>query len=341
MKAAIIALFFCLSARAWAQPPELLRNARIALRLDSGKVLIVGGSIEKKSGQDLYDRTMEQLPHEPGHSPLQPIEEIFLVSAAYMAQFRIDPATNWRAGDRWVVYTAAGSPLPVVIESISFGYYCGGIGGYATALAHFENPGIANTVAGLRAEAYLAAPVRGLSGVSERPMVPAGPTDASLDEELLNYARRIVGSDDWEATWPGAHEVNHNFLNSGNLKFEGHFYDWRSPGSKPLIFAELFWRDEKNSAVFAANAVLDGTSPKNVLAFDTNPGRLMRFQEVALDLNNWKPQEPGAFLNSWAIGARQFVLMASYGYEGFSVELMELVPGKGLVPAGISFGSGC
>lgn len=38
---------------------------------------------------------------------------------------------------------------------------------------------------------------------------------------------------------------------------------------------------------------------------------------------------------------QRFVLIHSQGYEGSSVELLEIVSGKGLVSTGIQFGSGC
>ena len=55
----------------------------------------------------------------------------------------------------------------------------------------------------------------------------------------------------------------------------------------------------------------------------------------------WKLDEPGVFLNAWKIGNRCFVLSHNSGYEAFGVELVELVPGKGLVPVGPGIGAGC
>jgi hypothetical protein len=54
------------------------------------------------------------------------------------------------------------------------------------------------------------------------------------------------------------------------------------------------------------------------------------------------PFEPGGyFRGTWQIGTRTFVLTNETGYEGFSVALMELIKGKGLVPAGPGFAAGC
>ena len=55
--------------------------------------------------------------------------------------------------------------------------------------------------------------------------------------------------------------------------------------------------------------------------------------------NTWDEYEP-VFRNAWVIGNRRFVLKLTRYYEGFATELMELVPGKGLVPTGIFYGDG-
>jgi hypothetical protein len=55
--------------------------------------------------------------------------------------------------------------------------------------------------------------------------------------------------------------------------------------------------------------------------------------------NTWDEYEP-VFRNAWVIGNRRFVLKFTRYYEGFATELMELVPGKGLVPTGIFYGDG-
>jgi hypothetical protein len=331
-------------AQAQTQPPALLKNARIALRLDTGRVLIVGGSIVlKEKAESLYSQSMETLPETPGYSPLQPIEKIMRVSPDYMRRFKTDPETIWKAGDRWTIYTGAGVPLPAVIESISFGYYCGGISGYATAVARFEDPRVVNIVAGLRSGEYLAAPAPGLPSVSVQPLTPVNIQHDSAainvaEKALLELGRKIVGDEDWQAE--GSDEVrrmNRAWLTS-DLRHSVRVLQWRLTGRTPLLLMESVWTDN-GKPVFAGNGVIEEGSPLAILAFEPGPAKMMRVPEIMFD--GWQRSEAGAFLNAWSVGKRLFVLLHSVGYEGFSVELMEIVPGKGFVPTGIAFGAGC
>jgi hypothetical protein len=347
MRRAIAAAVASMALQAQTAPTGMLKDVRIALRLDSGKVFIIGGSLAaKKRDESIFDQSANLKPLQPGHARLQPFEEFFLARPGDLSRLEITPETSRHAGDRWQIYTGAGPELTVVVESIALSGYCGGLGGYAAALAHFVNPGTANVVAGLRAEEYLAAPFGILKGVSEHPLETAELSDsfgisAKLDDVLLRRARSEVKTDDWQPLGPQARQLNHTLLNSTSLQCEKHYQYWRVSSTEILALVEAGWRDEIGSAVFGANAVVNVKSPSTILAFDTNPGVLMRAGEVADDLATWKREEPGAFLNAWTIGTRRLILMYQRGYEGSRVELKELVPGQGFVPTGIEFGGGC
>jgi hypothetical protein len=312
-----VCLTLLVCAMGQAQPP----GARVALRLGGDEVLIVGDEL-KLDPDGSYKPAMEALPKASGASPFQPIEDI------YRSKPPGDTAAPARNGDPWLLYTGAGAPVSVAIDSPAFGYYCGGIGGYAAALARFDKPADADAIAGLRSGEYLAAPSPGLGQVSTNPLVPVD----SLREPELSGALSLA-----MAQWEGKYEVTDDW--ALGLRYEDHLLRWRVPGRNPLLFIEAIWRDGKGAAVTGATAVVEeGTF--TVLAFDPRLGKLMRTPET-VSTGGWQRPESGVFLNAWAVGNRRFVLVYTQGYEGFSVELKELIPGKGLVPASVAFGAGC
>lgn len=130
------------------------------------------------------------------------------------------------------------------------------------------------------------------------------------------------------------------FLTNAQIRYEAHLLRWRLPGGMPLLLAEVVWKDEKGIVIFGATAVTEEASALRLLDFDPRIGVLTRIPEIANE-GGWQYPESGVFLNAWAIGGRRLVLRTLRGYEGFSVELPELVPGKGFVPTSLSFGAGC
>jgi hypothetical protein len=91
--------------------------------------------------------------------------------------------------------------------------------------------------------------------------------------------------------------------------------------------------------VFAASAIVEEGDPLNILWIDSSESKLMRAGEM--QNAEWTLEDPGPFLNAWKIGDRYFILLKRRGLEAFSVELMELVSGQGLVPTGLGYSAGC
>ncbi len=331
-----------LAANLTSANAEVPENVRIALRLSSGKVLMIGGELKRRPGVDYrrIDRAMESSLPIAGQSQFQPMEQIVRVSPGYLSRFRIEPTTTWRTGDRWILYTGAGRAVPVAIDFPVSG------GAYEAVLASIVSPADQGLVEGLRSEAYLTAPVGALREVSTRPLVPVdvGYEDlltTKVAAILLERAKKTVADESWKADQPEAVAMNRRFRTSSKLREKGRLQRWAIPGRKPLLFAEWVWSDEKGAALFAATAVLEESAGKVpvVLDFDPRYAEMMRIPEF-LGEGGWEQPELPAFLNAWAIGNSRFVLRYTRGYEGFIVELLELVPGKGLLPTRISFGSG-
>jgi hypothetical protein len=158
---------------------------------------------------------------------------------------------------------------------------------------------------------------------------------------LLALGRKTVGDENWKAERSDeTRRMDREFLTGTNLRVESRTQRWNLPGSKPLLFLETVWRDQNDKPLFGADAIVEQSAASTILSFDAREGELMRVTET-ISTGGWRPPESGVFLNAWAIGGRRFVLVYTVGYEGFSVELKEIVPGKGLVPTGIAFGAGC
>ena len=330
----------------------LFRDVRIALRFGSDQVLLIGGEIRGPAVDGiLYDKAIEKFPRSTHYARLEPGGLIFAVPPQYISRYRFEPDTKWKAGDRWKLYPGAGPPVTVVIQELAIVFYCGGIGGYAAAIAGFENPDAANSIAGLRAGEYLASPGVGLAGVSEMPMIPVWaekemePTVA-LRRLLFSHALGVLKSDS-RLTGAGRdarlqdriRRMNQAFLAGSKLEPVMRYSRWSPPGRPPLLFVEALWTGAGNLPLFGCSAVVEQGSELRVLSFDQRQAAQMRMGEFSN--RSWKLQEPSAFLSAWKIGTRYFVLTHLSGYEGFAVQLMELVPGKGLVPVGLEYSAGC
>jgi hypothetical protein len=327
----------------------LLRDFRIALRFGSGQVLIVGGELQPHDTR-LALTMIEKLPRSTSYARLQPGEEVYLVQPDVLSRFEFKPATNWHRGARWKVYSGAGPAATVVIRQLAITLYCG-IGGYTAAIAEFESPGAATVIDGLRASEYIAAPSQELTPVAGTPFLPVDSvrelrlTDA-LGELLLQKARGIVSDQNW-AINPNAERsfadhvrrMNQSLLSGPLRDPEIRYLRWAPAGSRPLLFAEALWADDSGMPLFACDAVVEEAKELTPLAFDENRAIQMRMGEFAG--REWRLEETSPFLNVWKIGNRYFVLCRSIGYEGFQVELLELVRGKGLAPVGVKFGAGC
>ena len=183
-----------------AQPgrPErdpLFRDVRIALRFGSDQVLLVGGEIRGPSINGIvYDKSIEKFPQSAQYARLEPGGQIYAAPPQYISRFEFEPETKWNAGDRWKVYPGAGPPVTVVIQELAVVFYCGGIGGYAAAIAGFESPDAANAIAGLRAGEYLASPGDGLAAVSGLPMMPVWVQKESERTMALRPAIELAAS---------------------------------------------------------------------------------------------------------------------------------------------------
>jgi hypothetical protein len=330
----------------------LFRDVRIALRFGSDQVLLVGGEIRGPAVDGIvYDKAIEKFPRSSRYARLEPGGLIFSAPPQYISRYQFEPDTKWKAGDRWQVYPGSGPPIAVVIQDLAIVFYCGGIGGYAAAIAGFENPDAANSVAGLRAGEYLASPGVGLAAVSGMPMMPVWaekeiePTMA-LGRLLFSHALGILKSDS-RLTGAGGEarlqdrirRMNQAFLAGSKLEPAMRYFRWSPSGRPPLLFVEALWTGAGNLPLFGCSAVVEQGSALTVLSFDQSQAAQMRMGEFSN--RSWKLQEPSAFSNAWKIGNRYFVLTHLSGYEGFAVQLMELVPGKGLVPVGLEYSAGC
>jgi hypothetical protein len=353
-----LAIFFAaavLAATLSAQPSQpvgdpMFRNVRIALRFGSEQVLIVGGEIRGPySNNILDDASINKFPKATHNASLQPGEIIYLVPAQDLNHFQFEPDTKWRVGDRWKLHPGAGPPVTVVIQELAVILYCGGIGGYAAAIATFEGQDAANSIAGLRASEYLATPGQELAAASGAPLMPVegqGESTRALGQILLSQARGIVKNADWmidpntrKNLADRTRRMNQLFLTGARLEPEIRYSRWSPPGRAPLLFVEALWIDKSNLPLFACDAVVEEGNALTVLSFRATRAEYMRMREFANW--TWKLDEPGVFLNAWKIGNRCFVLSHNSGYEAFGVRLMEVVPGKGLVPVGPGFGAGC
>jgi hypothetical protein len=315
-----------------AEPPDVLKNVRLASRLGTDRVLIQGEMGQSELGYS----GLQTVPGEAGLYRTG----LLRVTPSYMATFRTEHPTNWRPGDKWKIYTGAGAAVTVVIQELVL--LPTGNGPYASAIARFEDEDTANRVSGLRASEFLATPGPGLLDLSKQPLMAFGKfTDTGkFEKALLKQGQKLVASEAWKARDEKdseARRLDRIFLGTAPLHYDIHLSRWSLPARRPLLFAEIVWKDDRGDAVFGANAVMEENEVLSILDFDPTPGENMRIKGE--HANTWDDYEP-VFLNAWAIGSRQFVLKFTRFYEGYSAELMEIVRGKGLVPTGIGYGDG-
>ena len=249
--------------------------------------------------------------------------------------------SNWRSGDRWRIYTGAGNPVTVSIQDLALEGHGDGSAA-VVAVAQFPDEDTANRVFGLRASGYLAVPGLGIDETPDRPLMPDDYFEGVVELEQLLKAhgvaivkQRQAGNDGGSAE---ALKLDKAFLDAGSFAAQTHISRWNPQGGKPLLFAEIVWQSKDGEAVFAANAIVEQGQTLEILDFDSRPAEQMRvpYNEKA---DTWHSYVP-VFLNAWVLGTHHFVLKYTQYYEGFSVDLMELVPGKGLVPTGLSYGDG-
>ena len=306
----------------------LFRDVRIALRFGSDQVLLIGGEIPVPSIERIVnDISINKFPESVHYARLQPDVPVYVVPPQFIARFEFQPDTKWQIGDRWKVYPGAGPPVPVVIREFAVILACVGIGGYAAAIADFENPDAANSIAGLRAGEYLASPDDGLAAVSGMPMMPVWEAreieqTMALGRLLFSHARGTVKSDDWmtgargeERLQDRIRQMNRLFLAGSKLEPVMRYFRWSPPGRPPLLFVEALWTGAGSLPLFACSAVVEQGNALTILSFDQIQASYMRMGEFAN--RRWELQEPGAFLNAWKIGNRYFVLTHRSGYEGF------------------------
>ncbi len=331
----------------------LFKDARIALRFGSGQVLIVGGEIRGPYNRygSLDDSSIDKSPQPTVYASMLPGELIYLVQPQDMTRFQFKPETKWRIGDRWKVYPGAGPAVTVVIRRLAVILVCGGIGGYGAAIAGFESPNVADSIDGLRASLYIAAPGQGLAGVSSTPLMPVdvwreAELTGGLGRLLFSQARGIVRNENWmiqprtEKTLADRiRQMNRLFLAGSQPQPEIRYSRWSPSGRKPLLFVEALWIDKSSLPLFACDAVVEEGKELTILSFRTTQAEDMRIGEFVNQ--TWDLNETNVFLNAWKIGTRCFVLCHHRVYEGFDVRLLELVSGKGLTLVGLGFAAGC
>jgi len=241
-----------------AEAPDLLKNARLARMLGPDRVLIQGGSLETESWEGL--------------KPLPGWPDYLLTPRAWLNRFTINPATSWRAGDRWTLHPGAGAPARLVLENLVLERK--GSDNFASAIAKFSNPEDYYRIAGLRTTEFLAFPAAGLPGVSHSPLALADENDSvkRIESLLLAKAREIVARPEWPSisTDPSDRELDQTFLTSEPFH-QVHLLQWLLPGRKPLLFIQIVWSG-KGSPLFGVNAIAEESENPAILDFDSRPG---------------------------------------------------------------------
>ncbi len=292
--AGVIVLAMAVTQTSHGQDPRtkidpLLQSARVALRLNTGEILLVGGRITQPyTGNGLLDdQAYAKLRKSPLVARQQPGDDLYLATSAEMARFTVSPATDWRPGEKWKLFLGAGQPVTVVIESLAVLINCGGTDGRAAAIARLEKTDEVDRLLGLRASGYLGAPLPGWKEVSSSPLMPV----EVLEEARLSYeigkaltarARKVVTGDNWLANGPNERasfqlqirQMNHVFLNSPNLEPQLRYFRWNVPGRKPLLFVKALWA-VKGKPLFAAEATLEEDTVPAILSFDSSKAQLM------------------------------------------------------------------
>lgn len=323
-----LALLATVGAARAATVDPLLKDFRIALRMGPDRVLLIGGELQGYLESEEVRTVIEDFPADltaiRQRPRVAPVDDMHFASPERLAKFHFAPETLWKPGDRWQLHPGATPSVGLILEQIGFGFYCGGPGGWAIAVARYESPAKARLVAGLRAEAYLATPGSARVHVSQVPMLPlrTGPMHAAVSALLLKNSRAIIrrsSDQDLQRAFLGS------TLSPGKLTA----FRWVPPRGRAFIFASERWFDDGGRDLIEAGGVLvEGSS-------------LAIIQAGAVRAEREDMSEPFGFLNVWQIGGRNFVLTYSRGQESYEVSLDEIVPGKGLAESGLSCMEGC
>jgi hypothetical protein len=344
--AAVAACIVALAQSASTPLLPLLKDFRIAMRLDNGQILIIGGQID-----NVADTVDVPFPEErygsTRHGARSQPDSLYFVTPQHFGLFHPQPATALNVGDTWTIYAGVGAPAVAHIKRQTVNVVCGGPDGYASAVAEFDKVEVTDLMGGMRVREYLAAPGPPRASVFSFPVI----LDESrlmlpLAKMLQEYAVQLVKDENWTIAANATDETsvrtrarNRALLTQQSMEPRLRFSRWSPAGRKPLLFVEALWISQDRLPVFAANAVVEEDDTPKILWIDSSPGKLMRAGEM--QNAEWKLEDPGPFLNAWKIGDQYFILVKSRGYEGFSVDLMELVSGQGLVPTGLGYGAGC
>jgi hypothetical protein len=341
---------FALLTVARAAPAASPKDSRIAIRYGFGKVLIMGGEIqptdEATSGalSAIYNKYPKLIKMVAG-------EWMNAVPPQLLQEFKPEPRTNWRIGDRWQLYPGAGPPITVVIETVVI-IGQGGCGCFHDgAIARIPRAPSANQIAGLRASDYLVAPGAGLADVSQTPLYPLEGQEGDLEEKirkaLAPRAHDVLKNENWmisenpnmsDEEKGRIRKLNRGFLSTPEYGFSMSTARWAPPGGKPLLFTLALWSyeiDGKNVPVFAAEAILEEGDSLKVLSFQYREAEWMREPEFV----DWK-WDFGAlsgFRNAWKIGNRYFFMRYLNGYEFAGVGLEELDPDKSIVETDLGY----
>lgn len=324
----VLALLATVGAAPAATVDPLLKDFRIALRMGPDRVLLIGGELqgyrESEEVRTVNEDFPADLPAIRKRPRVAPVDDMHFASPERLAKFHFAPETLWKPGDRWQLHTGATPSVGLILEQIGFGFYCGGPGGWAIAVARYESPAKARLVTGLRAEAYLATPGSPRVHVSQVPMVTlgSGPKHAEVSALLLKNSRAIIRrSSDQDRQRPFLRGT----LSPGKLTA----FRWAPPRGRALIFASERWFDDGGRDLVEAGGVLVEGSALAII------------QAGAVQAENEDVSEPFQFLNVWQIGGRNFVLTYWRGGESYGISLDEILPGKGLLKTGLSCMEGC
>jgi hypothetical protein len=325
-------MFACVLAN--AQPdrlpttPQLLRDARLAVRLANGAILIRGSY-----GKDGIE------PKDGIHVEPQGKDDPYLmrVTAAQLASLRTEETPNWKRGDRWLLYPGSAPPVPVVIDAIVL--ESTGPGPWIVAMAQPVSPSIARQIHDFPAQHYLATPEQRPMAVSTGALLPVPASSEigrKVERELLAKARAIVAAPTWKKSHvPESEDLDKKFLGPGPLKDVMQLVRWTLPGRQPVLFVQVRWEGLDGEPLFALSAAFEESHVPRLLDFDADLGERMRYGSEST-----VPTDEPTFVNAWSIGGRRFVLLFGRGYENYAYVVMELTRGKGLVPTALSFGDG-
>jgi hypothetical protein len=338
--AAVLAIALVTGATAAQQP---LSDARIALRCDDGKVLIVGDTIDDDAVAKLGADGINRLPEMALRAALSPGEATFEITTQGLKALAPKGAPGFQIGARWHLYPGPGTPVSVTIDQLVLLYHGNG-NQYFGAIGHAA---IKNT----GATEYLAIPGAVRPDISQSPVTRVDKPDDNLTRLLFNRALKVVGDAGWNTGEPPpdselakrTREMNTAFLQKQDFQDfqtpEVRMWRWSAGRASALYFVEVVWINEaQRLPMFAADVVLQGGKPPKIVSFNYRKAEWMRMGEF--QDRDWRlaaNPEP-AFRNAWKVGPDTFVLTYLGGYEGYSVDLQRVDSVKGLTPV-LSFGN--